>query len=306
MTTDSNHEHALTRRTFAGLGIAAGAAAVVGFPEVPAVAGAPSVTPMVVPRPEAFGSLNPALTYMQLDALAFFTYDLTQERYFTDANGMQSKNSGYYLAAPIPIPCGSTIYQLNISFRAAPICEIRVRDHSAATVATPFQQALPNSANAAQITYDLNPGITIGNHTSASFAFLSIGGAALFGVTIGYTPPRQGFIPFSGPGLPRVLDTRNTGGQLQPGEERVIDLGFAGARGAVLNLTVTRTGAGGGYVAVFPADIAWPSNSSINWTGPNENVANGVITALDANGLIRIRGGASPTDVVIDRIGWLI
>jgi len=57
---------------------------------------------------------------------------------------------------------------------------------------------------------------------------------------------------------------------------------------------------------VFPANVAWPGNSSINWSGPNQNIANGVITALDSAGRITIHGGASPTDVVIDRIGWLI
>ena len=306
MTTESNHEHALTRRTFAGLGIAAGAAAVTGFPAVPAVAGAPSVTPIATAQPEAFGSINPALTYLQIDALAFFTYDFGEDRYFVDTTGVQSATSGHYLAAPIPIPCGSTIYEVNISYRSAPICEIRLRDQITVTpFTTPFQKTLPNSVNAAQITYPLNPGITIGNRTSALFAFYSSGGSALYSVTIGYTPPTQGFIPFGGTD-PRVLDTRSTGGPLHPGEERVIDLGFAGARGAVVNLTVTNTGAGGGYVAVFPANIAWPGNSSINWTGANENIANGVITALDPSGRIKIRGGATPTDVVIDRIGWLI
>lgn len=57
---------------------------------------------------------------------------------------------------------------------------------------------------------------------------------------------------------------------------------------------------------MFPANIAWPGNSSINWTSANENIANGVVTALDSSGRITIHGGASPTDVVIDRIGWLI
>ena len=57
---------------------------------------------------------------------------------------------------------------------------------------------------------------------------------------------------------------------------------------------------------MFPANIAWPNNSSINWSGPNEFVANGVISALDPGGQIKIRGGSQKTNVVIDRIGWLI
>jgi hypothetical protein len=305
MTTESNHDRGLTRRAFAGLGIAAGAVAVTGFPEVPVVAGGTSVTPMG-DVPDAYGAINPMLTYIQIDALAFNTYEYGESRYFVESTGVQSLNSGHYLAAPIPIPCGSTIYQANVSYRSQPIVEIRLRDHITPTpYATPFQQNPPNSAGAAQVTYDISPGITVGNRKSALFAFYSSGGSALYGVTIGYTPPTQGFVPFAG-ATPRVLDTRAAGGPLQPGEERVIDLGLVGPRGAVLNLTVTNTGAGGGYVAVFPANIGWPGNSSINWTYANENVANGVTTALDASGHIRIRGGAAPTDVVIDRIGWLL
>jgi hypothetical protein len=74
----------------------------------------------------------------------------------------------------------------------------------------------------------------------------------------------------------------------------------------VLNLTVTETEGAGGFVAVFPANVAWPGNSSINWSGPDQNVANGVITAMDPSGRIKIRGGAASTQVVIDRIGWFI
>lgn len=304
MTTEQNYERGLTRRTFAGLGIAAGAAAVVGLPDVPAVAAAPSVTPLPADFPEAFGSINPVLTYMQIDALAFNTWDFNEPRYYLEATGVQSANSGHWLAAPIPIPVGSTIYQVDIAYRTQPICEIWLRDQIAVTMSKPFSQTPPSSAPAAQVTYTPN-GITVGNRKTAFFAFYSSAGSALYGVTIGYTPPTQAFIPFSG-GPPRVLDTRNTGGPLQPGEDRIVDLGFAGARGAVLNLTVTNTGAGGGFVAVFPANIAWPNNSSINWTAAGQSFANGVITAMDGAGRIKIHGGASPTDVVIDRIGWLI
>ena len=124
-------------------------------------------------------------------------------------------------------------------------------------------------------------------------------------MTIGYQPPAQSFVPFAG--TPRVLDTRTAGGKLAAGEERTLALGFAGARSAVLNLTVTETeGATGGFVAVFPADVPWPGNSSINWSSPDQNVANGVITAIDATGQVKIRGGAARTHVVIDRIGFMI
>ena len=88
-------------------------------------------------------------------------------------------------------------------------------------------------------------------------------------------------------------------------EERVLDLEIPGARSAVLNLTIAQT-TGAGFVAIFPADIPYPGNSSINWSLPNSFIANGVITKVDATGKIKIRGGDGSTDVIIDRIGYLI
>ena len=70
----------------------------------------------------------------------------------------------------------------------------------------------------------------------------------------------------------------------------------------MLNLTITGPTNNSGFVAVFPANIAWPFNSSINWFVANETVANGVITTMDALGQIKIRaGGGGATDVILDR-----
>src|SRR5262245_40127157 len=109
-------EGAMSRRSFAGLGLVAGAAAFAGLTAAPAAAGAPSATRRAVPRPDAFNPINPALTYMQIDALAFFTYEFGEDRYFVDSTGVQAVNSGHYLAAPIPLPVGATIHQVNISY----------------------------------------------------------------------------------------------------------------------------------------------------------------------------------------------
>jgi hypothetical protein len=103
-----------------------------------------------------------------------------------------------------------------------------------------------------------------------------------------------------------VLDTRNGSTKLAPGEERVVALGVPGlASAAVINLTVTGTEVAG-FVAVFPANVSYPGNSSINWSATNQNLANGVITATDPTGKIKIRGGVNSTDVVIDVQGYLL
>ena len=103
-----------------------------------------------------------------------------------------------------------------------------------------------------------------------------------------------------------MLDTRTAGGKLQPNEERVVALGVpAAATAAVINLTVTDTEIAG-FVAVFPANVAYPGNSSINWSATGQNLANGVITGIDPTGKVKIRGGVNPTDVVIDVQGYLL
>jgi hypothetical protein len=306
----------LTRRAFTGLGLAAGAtAAVAALPGVPALAGPPSVTPITAGalKPDALGAPNPALTYLTLDAFAFFNdstviapMSAANQRVYQDATGVQPDAANERLSASLPIPSGSTIFQLNIAYQQQPIIEIWKRSLASPTPYAPvFQQSVPMGSGPSTATFDFSPPIAVEPATTVAVRFFATAGSSVFGVTIGYTPPSQSFIPFTGT-TPRVLDTRVTGGPLANGEERTVPLGFPGARGAVINLTVTETEGNGGFVAVFPANIAWPGNSSINWFGPGQNLANGVVTALDPSGQIKIHGGAASTHVVIDRIGWLI
>ncbi len=120
--------------------------------------------------------------------------------------------------------------------------------------------------------------------------------------------PSRGFLRVW-PRCERSPDTADPGIvrlKLAPGEERASSISASPVRrSAVINLTITQTEIAG-YVAVFPADVAWPGNSSINWSETNQNVANGVITKVDATGKIKIRGGDGSTHVIIDRIGYMI
>ncbi|MEX2627536.1 MAG: hypothetical protein WD225_11685, partial [Ilumatobacteraceae bacterium] len=139
-------------------------------------------------------------------------------------------------------------------------------------------------------------------------------GTSVFGAVVGYELPLSkgatglAIVPIDPPTRP--LDTRQPGpqtGKLQASEERVIDLGLpAGAEGAIINLTITGTETDFGYVSVYRAGIAWPGNSSINWSSPELTTANGVITAVDDQGRITIRGGEAATHVVIDLVGALV
>ena len=298
---------AVSRRLFAGLGAAAGATALMAaLPGGSASAAAPGG--FALPRPEVLGATNPALTYLPLDAFAFFT-DSTlagQDRFHEDLTGVQPLQKPARISAVLSLPVGSVIRQLNIAYQGTPTLEIWKRSLTTPVpYTTVFQQKVANQGGGAQAqTFDLASPITIEAGATYAVRVLCEIAQSTFGVTVGYLPPTQSFIPFTGP-TPRVLDTRATGGKLNASEERTIDLGFAGVRGAVLNLTVTET-EGSGFVAVFPANLAYAGTSSINWSAPDQNIANGVITATGPNASIKIRGGANRTHVVIDRIGWMI
>lgn len=296
-----------------GLGAVAGVSALVSSLPGGSIAVAQPFHPASL-RPEALGAALPALTYIGIDALAFFTESQSPAngRYFANLTGTGSVSGSDNLIAPLCLPAGSVIHQINVAYQGQPILEIYKR--SMLTPNPPAQfiaKSLDNlvggpktqTVNLDGSTPSLAP-ITIEATSTYTVQFFTAPGASIYGVTVGYLPPTQSFIPFVG--TPRVLDTRTAGGKLAPGEERTIALGFPGARSAVINLTVADTEGNGGFVAVFPANIAWPNNSSINWSGPNEFVANGVISALDPGGQIKIRGGSQKTNVVIDRIGWLI
>jgi hypothetical protein len=140
---------------------------------------------------------------------------------------------------------------------------------------------------------------------STYMALMNVGTTAqrVHGLVVGYSVPPSSFVPISP--VNRVLDTRGST-KLGVNEERTIVLGTpASASAAVINLTITNTEGAGGFVAVFRADVPWPGNSSINWSSAGQDVANGVVTATDVAGAIKIRAGGNRTDVVIDVQGYL-
>ena len=312
----SDREGVSRRSVLLGLGAAAGAAAAVTALPTTASA-APGVLPAWSPAvPQAVGAAISGLTYIGIDAEQFHPSAPPvgpgdAGRLYEHSTGTKLTSSGT-LHAPISLPAGSTIYQVNTGYQGQPVLTIYKRTLQQPQNSTGPEQAFLQTVDAGpggpfSSTINLSPPVVIDRESTYTISYFVSPGQAIFGCTVGYTPPTQSFVPFSG-SIPRVLDTREPGplsGKLLPGQERVVDLGFAGARTAVINLTITET-VGAGFVAVFAAGIAWPGNSSINWSSSFQNIANGVITAVDANGRITIRGGANPTHVVIDRIGFMV
>ena len=316
-------EGGVSRRTLfaGGFGAVAGAGALMGVLQH-GVADARPMQPQGL-RPEALASTKSYLQYVGIDAQAFTTRPKSGPSaggyvsyFLDDTSGVEPLDwTNYVIWAPLSLPAGSVIREINLAYQGDATIVVLERKMGAPNPVT--QHNVPNvptgvMASTVTLALDGTPPfgqpITISATSTYTIEMFGSPGSSIYGITIGYVPPTQSFIPFVG--TPRVLDTRDPaiggGGKLSPGEERTIALGFPGARGAVLNLTLADTEGNGGFVAVFPANIAWPLNSSINWSGPNEFIANGVITALDAAGQIKIRGGSQKTSVIIDRIGWLI
>jgi hypothetical protein len=78
-------------------------------------------------------------------------------------------------------------------------------------------------------------------------------------------------------------------------------------------LTATDTTGGGGYLAVFPADIAWPGNSTVNWMFDGTTIAGSGTVKLgvyNAPGQVFVlhgpAGRSGGTDFVMDITGYYI
>jgi hypothetical protein len=111
----------------------------------------------------------------------------------------------------------------------------------------------------------------------------------------------------------RVYDSRPSN-RLTPGQDRTISvansidgtLDVVPAKATAVSLTVTVTGTegAGGFVAVRPAGTSYNGTSSINWFGPDQNLATSVITGVDADRQIILRAGDQYTQIVVDVTGF--
>ncbi|MCU1391612.1 MAG: hypothetical protein JWM34_40 [Ilumatobacteraceae bacterium] len=302
------------RNVLLGLGAVAGAAAGAGLLTSQTFAtSAPArlSLPSAVPHAEVLGAQIPGLTYIAIDAQQFMTA-IPSQRLYQDMTGAQPVGaSDNRIWAGLPIPAGSIVAQINVAYQGQPTIEITRRKLT--TTGSPLappqafsKQVSASPGGVVSTTVNLPTPLTIESDSSYTVsAECSIPGTSIYAVQIGYLPPTQGFIPFTGT-TPRVFDSRLTanGPKFTINTERVVDLGVAGARTAILNLTVTQT-EGAGFVAIYPNDISNPGNSSINWSAANQDIANGVITRVDAGGKIKVFSSAG-THVVIDRIGTMI
>jgi hypothetical protein len=116
----------LSRRTLIGALTAAGAFGAVAATGVagPVHAAAPG------DQTEALDPTVSGLVYVPIDAFAFDTAQAaaTPYRLYQQVTGMQPSSAPGYVQASLPIPIGSVVKQINVSFQGQPIVSIDRRN----------------------------------------------------------------------------------------------------------------------------------------------------------------------------------
>ena len=118
--------------------------------------------------------------------------------------------------------------------------------------------------------------------------------------------PGAGFVPID---PVRVYDSRQGAGPIAGGDMRQVPLGAAIPENAnpvavAYNLTITGT-SGTGYLSVAPGNFPVPPiASTINWTGPNQTMANSYVVGVDAATVNVFAGGGGSTQFTFDVLGY--
>jgi hypothetical protein len=262
--------------------------------------------------PDALEAPVDGLVYLPLDATAFdvATTEGDDYRLYQSNTGMQPQDGGTgteprYLYASLPIPIGSIIRRINIGYYGQPIISIARRSLTTTDNLQIFGPLTTSGSGSNPRSQTFSTNVTLTAGAAYVVEVFCLAGESVRGVEIGYIPPAQAFVPYTGVS-PRALDSRTTT-KFGPNEERVIDLSsrlIATARAAVINLTATDT-EGPGYLAAFRDGIPHPGNSSLNFTTAGATVANGVICQM-TNGKIKVRTGPAGSHVIVDVIGSLL
>ena len=126
-----------------------------------------------------------------------------------------------------------------------------------------------------------------------------------YGYGGGFLPPPLQYHPLT---PARILDTRNGGTPLAPGETRDVLVGTqggvpAGATAAVINVTATN-GTAAGYLTIFPTGQTRAVASNLNWTA-GKTVPNLVEIALGTGGMVSVYNPQGSTDVIFDVEGYV-
>ena len=264
--------------------------------------------------PQAVGAAVPGLTYIGIDAQQFFPAGDPSGRLYEDLTGTKTRQPrDAHAGLPVPAGFDDPPGQRRVPGEADPL---DLQAHApAAGGELDGTRARPRFSPAGEPGWALlvhgqscrtrSPSNATRRTRSATWWHP---GQAIFGCTIGYLPPTQGFVPFSG-GEPRVLDTRLPGplsGKLANGQEKVVPLGFAGRPDGLDQPDRHRDGRRWfrrGVLSRHRVAGQLVDQLGRQQSDRRQRRRHRLSTPTDS---IKIRGGANPTHVIIDRIGFMV
>lgn len=294
----------------AGVGIAALGAREAAAATGPIRLGAPAA--VEIPGIQQATALRPALRYVLACGHDFAPLESPSSYSTFDGQFRFTGSSLGYASVLVNLPVGAVIRELELYGARTATGVVRLSLWRSVVETGDVSETagvnVPAVAGPFTVTLAAND---LQDVSTKSTPFVNIDAAAaptavIHGMRIGYESP-TGFVALPTSVNPRVYDSRLPGrSKLAPNEERTITLPVPAAIGAaVMTLTLTNTEGNGGYVAAFAAGIPWPGNSSVNFFGPDQNIANTAVCAVSADSKITIRGGANRTDVIVDVAGWI-
>jgi hypothetical protein len=107
----------------------------------------------------------------------------------------------------------------------------------------------------------------------------------------------------------RLVDTRTSGGPIQPGADRCFTIGGQGgvpssALGVVVNLAAVGQ-PNPGWFTLYPAGQAVPATSTLNFDPHQYAIANGAVVRLGSGGQVCINAGNAAANAILDVTGYL-
>jgi hypothetical protein len=268
---------------------------------------------------QALPAVNPAWNYLTLVYHHFIPRVVAGLNVTSDTTGMHvtAPAGGTNFFAPLDLPQGAILREAAFEcFNANLTTSLGVGiTRTSLTSANVGGNFAFTTTNAQKHTVVVTPSI-IGPVDNTAFAY---------GVSAFLQPPANQFgffgarVAWSG-GLElttvnpsvRKYDTRApaTGGKMAVGQTRNVSLlpqVPAGAKAALLNVTVASTEGFSGFLTLFAAGTLRPGTSNINWALPNLNLANTATVAVSPASVISIFCGGSPNNrahVIIDLVGY--
>ena len=315
-----------TRRRLLGAGAVAGAATLASAGPARAAGPAPAGSPVLTQLAPASAVQSKSYPGLSLMAGNELETPPTGTVFVKDPfNGSYPSTVGGYVGASLDVPAGSLVQDVVFFLyqeSGSQLCAVQLYHPgaSAGAIEVILSQAVSGTGvialPASQYSNTL-PRLISANDALCAFVWRGQRTCVCRGIRVDFIPPPTSLGSSAGGLVPippaRVYDSRQGGAKLRANEERVVSLATAtdgsavvplGAGAAAITLTVTETEGAGGYVAAFPAGTPWAGTSSINWFGPNENLATAAFVALGGDRSIVLRGGANDCHVVVDVTGY--